>query len=216
MPDRLIKEALEIKDLILKNFDGYETIYLDGVSCGAKFFATALVILHRNNVCLSEKIVFNCINGVIAPEDIKSKDFDLAKTLPYWLGFIMTPVLRLVHSHGWRREAHYYDMLDNRTVQVLNADANRSISWRMLKDQVEAMNYPKFDDGPIILKSLRAALSEEDDFIDNESALESLTDLFYSKDFTVFDIPTGHSTLTYEPNVWKKRFFIPSQKEKDE
>ncbi|MDR2063272.1 MAG: hypothetical protein LBQ02_00565 [Candidatus Nomurabacteria bacterium] len=188
-------------------FDQYDVVYLDGVSCGAKVFAHLIIGLHEHErQDILDKIVFHSINGVISPKDIKTNQFNLAKWLPYIATPIITPILKSAHQSGWQKEADYYGMLEDVSIAKLNQDANDRISWLLLKDQVKAMNtkLPELVE-PIRIQRCVGVFSENDTQIDNESNLDSLEYLF--GDVDCVSLPTGHSTLAYQPDAWR-RFYV--------
>jgi hypothetical protein len=201
--------AREIFKFIYNNSYEYDTFYLDGVSCGAKVFLHALDLLRcERSFCSEKKVVFNCINAVLQPWDIKTRDFNLAKRLPLGVDFAMTPMLRVAHNMGWHAEAKRYGMQDDDVIRALNEDANNNISWTLLKRQVEFMNEPL--DVPyrsIRLKGLNVVMSDDDEVIDNNSVRDSAVDVFDSDECNFIEVPTKHSTLAYEPEVWGEYFY---------
>lgn len=203
----LVGAVSELVDQIVDKSERYQTIYLDGVLCGAKVFAHAIIELHvRERQDVLDKIVFNSINGVISPEDLKTTAFNAAKVLPAWLDPIMTLVLRQAHKAGRKKEAESYGMLNDENIISLNEDANERISWRLLRSQVEAMSAPSPEfDKPIRIKKCVGVFSSEDDRIDNGFSYMSLTHLF--DDVMYVEIDAGHSTLAYQPDIWRRKFY---------
>jgi hypothetical protein len=205
---QVIHEVAEIKHLILKLSKYYENIYLDGVSCGAKFFAAALLSLCKDgyHTLLREKITFNCINGVIQPFDVKV-NFRVAEKLPYHIGWLMTPVLKMAHAIGWRKEAKLYKLKGNGYIRQLNRDASRLIRWHLLKEQVLMMSMPMISSEKARLKGLTLVVSTKDEIVDNATLAKSLSGLFSGKREQYVEVSTKHSTLAYEAQNWRERFY---------
>jgi hypothetical protein len=66
----LRKTAAALAKFIVQEYVDFQVIYLDGVSCGAKVFAWTILALQKRPDILA-KIVFNCINGIVSPADMK-------------------------------------------------------------------------------------------------------------------------------------------------
>ncbi|MDR1033092.1 MAG: hypothetical protein LBL84_03740 [Candidatus Nomurabacteria bacterium] len=203
----LVAVANELANKLQQVSSWYQTIYLDGVSFGAKVFTHVITTLRaRGREDILSKIVFNAINPVIEPSNVLGKTFAAAKWLPYWLNPVLTLVLRRGHAAAWPKEAKSYGMLDDAVIIELNRDANMRIGWSLLKDQVRAMatELPELYK-PIDIRC-NVVLSSYDDVIDGVSAYQSLLKLFGAVDSVV--LPTGHSTLAYEPEVWRKFYAV--------
>lgn|GEM_PF-4871986 len=203
----LADASYELANLLFHIAPYYDTIYLDGVSCGARVFVQAIIELYlRKEQAVLNKIVFNSIDGVISPQDVKTSSFNLAKVLPGWLALILTPFLKWVHRKGWRKEAASYDKLDDEMIIKLNTDANQRISWRLLKQQVAAMNTPlQSFSRQISIKQCVVVTSIDDEVIDNQHNFNSLSGLL--KPLRQVELPTKHSTLAYQPDVWREGFY---------